>query len=88
VRSWPALPELASLPHKLAIGPKHSKPEAASALMPLGVHHDVARGMMPEPGCWMPLVVVHGTLWRFGESAAASDVRRPASAIAAARGSS
>ena len=31
---------------------------------------DVARRMMPEPDCWMPLVVVPGTLWRFGESAA------------------
>ena len=38
--------------------------------MPLGVHHDVARRMMPEPGWWMPLVVVPGIRCRFGESAA------------------
>jgi hypothetical protein len=44
---------------------------------------------MPEPGWWMPLVAVSGTLWRSGESelaapgpAATSDTRRSGSAIA------
>jgi hypothetical protein len=32
---------------------------------------------MPEPGCWMPLVVVPGTLWRFGEPAACRHRGRP-----------
>ena len=45
--------------------------------LPLGVHHDVARRMMPEPGCSIPLVVVPGTLWRFGEPAACRRRGRP-----------